>query len=225
MNENHNRALRMQRERRRQRLKREQRQRQLFSGVVFLMALCMLLIMLIAVVGEADRAAEAQAATIIWTRRETLPELPPEAIEAKEEVAPVQPAEGIPMAEPVPELSEAVPEVSEKDLWWMAHLLAGECQGGSRELQEATGSVVLNRIADKEFPDTLAGVITQTKPCKQYACYWDGNFWREPTERNWEVARYLLEHGSQIPESIIYQSQRRQGPLWKKIDREYFCSR
>ena len=220
MNENHNWELRMQRERRRQRLKRE-RQKQLFTRVIFMWAVCMLLMLLVAVVEKADRAAEAQAATIIWTRKETLPELPPEAIEAKEEVAPAQPAEGIPMAEPVPDL----PKISEKDLWWMAHLLAGECQGGSWELQEATGSVVLNRIADGEFPDTLEGVITQTKPCKQYACYWDGNFWREPTERNWKVARYLLEHGSQIPESIIYQSQRRQGPLWKKIDREYFCSR
>ena len=220
MNENHNWELRMRRERRRQRLKRE-RQKQLFTRVIFMWAVCMLLMLLVAVVEKADRAAEAQAATIIWTRKETLAEFPPEAIEAKEEVAPVQPAEGIPMAEPVPDL----PKISEKDLWWMAHLLAGECQGGSRELQEATGSVVLNRIADGEFPDTLEGVITQTKPCKQYACYWDGNFWREPTERNWKVARYLLEHGSQIPESIIYQSQRRQGPLWKKIDREYFCSR
>lgn len=220
MNENRNWELRMQRERRRQRLKRE-RQKQLFTRVIFMWAVCMLLMLLVAVVEKADRAAEAQAATIIWTRKETLPELPPEAIEAKEEVAPAQPAEGIPMAEPVPDL----PKISEKDLWWMAHLLAGECQGGSWELQEATGSVVLNRIADGEFPDTLEGVITQTKPCKQYACYWDGNFWREPTERNWKVARYLLEHGSQIPESIIYQSQRRQGPLWKKIDREYFCSR
>lgn len=220
MNENHNWELRMQRERRRQRLKRE-RQKQLFTRVIFMWAVCMLLMLLVAVVEKADRAAEAQAATIIWTRKETLAEFPPEAIEAKEEVAPVQPEEDIPMAEPVPDL----PKISEKDLWWMAHLLAGECQGGSWELQEATGSVVLNRIADGEFPDTLEGVITQTKPCKQYACYWDGNFWREPTERNWKVARYLLEHGSQIPESIIYQSQRRQGPLWKKIDREYFCSR
>lgn len=220
MNENHNWELRMQRERRRQRLKRE-RQKQLFTRVIFMWAVCMLLMLLVAVVEKADRAAEAQAATIIWTRKETLAELPPEAIEAKEEVAPVQPEEDIPVAEPVPNL----PKISEKDLWWMAHLLAGECQGGSWELQEATGSVVLNRIADGEFPDTLEGVITQTKPCKQYACYWDGNFWREPTERNWKVARYLLEHGSQIPESIIYQSQRRQGPLWKKIDREYFCSR
>ena len=111
-------------------------------------------------------------------------------------------------------------ESYEHDLEIMAHLLCGECQGGSRELQEAVGSVVLNRVASDKFPDTIEEVVFQRG---QYACTWDGNYDRTPTERNWEVAGYLLENGSQIPENVVFQAQFKQGKVWKKIDSEIFC--
>ena len=108
----------------------------------------------------------------------------------------------------------------EADREILAHLLCGECQGGSRELQEAVGSVVLNRVASDDFPDTIEGVVFQRW---QYACTWDGNYDRTPTERNWEVAEYLLQNGSQIPENVVFQAQFKQGKVWKKIDSEIFC--
>lgn len=111
-------------------------------------------------------------------------------------------------------------ESFEEDLYIMAHLLCGECQGGSRELQEAVGSVVLNRVASDKFPDSIPDVVFQRG---QYACVNDGNYDRTPTERNWEVARFLLENGSQIPEGVVFQAQFKQGPVWKKIDKEIFC--
>ena len=111
-------------------------------------------------------------------------------------------------------------ESYEHDLDILAHLLCGECQGGSRELQEAVGSVVLNRVASDKFPDTIEEVVFQRG---QYACTWDGNYDRTPTERNWEVAGYLLENGSQIPENVVFQAQFKQGKVWKKIDSEIFC--
>ena len=108
----------------------------------------------------------------------------------------------------------------EHDLDIMAHLLCGECQGGSRELQEAVGSVVLNRVASSKFPDTIEEVVFQRG---QYACTWDGNYNRTPTDRNWEVAGYLLQNGSQIPEGVVFQAQHVQGRIWQKIANEYFC--
>lgn len=111
-------------------------------------------------------------------------------------------------------------ESYEDDLNVLAHLLCGECQGGSRELQEAVGSVVLNRVASDDFPDTIPDVVFQRG---QYACTWDGNYDRTPTERNWEVARYLLENGSQIPENVVFQAGFKQGKVWKKIGGEIFC--
>lgn len=127
----------------------------------------------------------------------------------------VEPAPGVEELELVAEYDSY-----EADREIMAHLLCGECQSGSRELQEAVGSVVLNRVASDDFPDTIEGVVFQKG---QYACTWDGNYNREPTERNWEVAEYLLQNGSQIPEGVVFQAQFKQGKVWKKIDREIFC--
>ena len=77
----------------------------------------------------------------------------------------VEPAPGVAELELVTEFDSY-----EADREIMAHLLCGECQSGSRELQEAVGSVVLNRVESDDFPDTIDGVVFQKG---QYACTWD----------------------------------------------------
>jgi len=125
-------------------------------------------------------------------------------------------AEAAPMVEPVPTWTEEEHEI-------LTRVLTGECQTGSWELQIAVGSVVLNRVNAPEYPDTIHGVVFQRG---QYACVRDGNYYREPTERNRQAAQYLLENGSQIPENVIYQAQFRQGHgVWRKIGSEIFCYR
>ncbi len=174
--------------------------------------------MLTAGIIAASALYQPEAATVIYTRQETLPvwELPPEAIEAEAEVTPVQPSEEILFAEPVPD-----PEISRDDLYLLAHLICGEAQGYSRECQEAVGSVVLNRVADTRYPNTIREVVYQKG---QYACVVDGNFDREPTALNWQVAEDLLRSGSKIPATVVYQAQFRQGRgVWKKIGSEIFC--
>lgn len=125
-------------------------------------------------------------------------------------------AEKAPMVEPVPTWTPEEHEI-------LTRVLTGECQTGSWELQVAVGSVVLNRVAHSAYPDTIEGVVFQKG---QYACTWDGNYYRNPTARNWEVAEFLLRNGSQIPANVVYQAQFRQGRgVWKKISSEIFCYR
>lgn len=143
-------------------------------------------------------------------------EVPPDAIWASD--ATYAPVEGITMVEPVP--IETEPEVDEEELYMLAHLLAGECQSYSRECQVAVASVVMNRVKHPSYPNSVEGVIFQHG---QYACVRDGNYDREPTALNWEVAEEVLRYGSQIPVNVVFQAQFKQGPCWKKIDGEYFC--
>lgn len=132
----------------------------------------------------------------------------------------VEPASQLPAAivvgEPVPD-----PEINRDDVYLLAHLICGEAQGYSKECQEAVGSVVLNRVADARYPGTIREVVYQKG---QYACITDGNFDREPTALNWQVAEDLLRNGSKIPATVVYQAQFRQGRgVWKKIGPEIFC--
>jgi uncharacterized protein (DUF1800 family) len=119
--------------------------------------------------------------------------------------------------------AERIPTYTEEDLEILTRVLTGECQTGTWELQIAVGSVVLNRVAHEAYPNTIKGVVFQRG---QYACTWDGNYYRTPTELNREAARWLLTYGSQLPTNVVYQAQFRQGRgVWKRIGSEIFCYR
>lgn len=100
------------------------------------------------------------------------------------------------------EMIEATAAYSDDDLYIMAHVICGEGQGLPDEEQRLIGSVVLNRVNSPDWPDTIKDVVFQKG---QYVCTRDGNYDREPTDRNWENAKWLLENGSQLPEGVVYQ--------------------
>lgn len=119
---------------------------------------------------------------------------------------------------------------TEEDLYLLSHLICGEVEGCDRQMKTYVGSVALNRVADSRFPGTLKEVIYQNNPL-QYSCTVDGNFEKEPGEETIEVAKYLLENGSQLPPNVIFQAEFEQGtgtygePLLAPNGvRMYFCT-
>lgn len=118
-------------------------------------------------------------------------------------------------------LSDTEVLYTDEDLYVLAHVIAGEAQPYSNEEQLYVGSVVLNRVSHPEFPDTVKDVVFETG---QYSCVTDGNYNREPTDRNWENAKWLLENGSILPEEVVYQSRGRQGKgLYLKTKWHCYC--
>lgn len=114
-----------------------------------------------------------------------------------------------------------IPQYTENDLYILAHVICGEAQGYSDEEQRYVGSVVLNRVDHTEFPDSIEEVVFQKG---QYACVSDGNYNREPTERNWANAKWLLENGSVLPENVIWQSGGKQGKgVYLKTKWHIYC--
>lgn len=105
-------------------------------------------------------------------------------------------------------LSDVEVKYSKEDLYIMAHVMAGEAQYCDDMEQRYVGSVVLNRLANNDFPNSIKGVVFQRK---QYSSVDDGNYYREPTESNWANAKWLLENGSVLPGYVIYQSKGKQG--------------
>ena len=107
------------------------------------------------------------------------------------------------------------------DLYDLAHLICGEAEGCSEDMMKSVGSVVLNRVEDERFPNTIAEVIFQPG---QYSCTWDGNFYREPSKACWDVAEDLLENGSAIDKSVVWQAEFPQGVgTYDIIGNMYFC--
>ena len=97
---------------------------------------------------------------------------------------------------------------SENDLYVLSHIISAEAGTCSEEMMIAVGSVVLNRVSDDRFPDTIEEVVFQAG---QYSPTWNGAYYNEPTEAACEVAEELLEEGSQLPVECVWQAEFRQG--------------
>ena len=127
---------------------------------------------------------------------------------------------------------ETEPEKSytDEDLYVLSHIISAEAGNCTEEMMIGVGSVVLNRVASDDFPDTIYEVVFQRDPSLQYGPIDDGSYYKDPTPTAIEVAEYLLKEGSQYPEDVIYQSNEILGEEYTHIDpppgigkRMYFC--
>lgn len=118
---------------------------------------------------------------------------------------------------------ETAYEYTQEDLDLLAHVIYAEAGSDycTDEMRYGVGSVVLNRVEDECFPDTLYNVIYQKG---QYQCTWDGNIDKTPDERSYRIAMDLLNNGSIFPSDVVYQAEFKQGSgVYAKIQNIYFC--
>lgn len=89
------------------------------------------------------------------------------------------------------------------------------------EHQRAVASVVINRVNDSRFPNTIREVIYQEG---QYGCVYNGMIYQTPNQRAYDNARYVLENGVTTPTNVVWQAKSKQGNgVWKYIQGHYFC--
>jgi hypothetical protein len=119
---------------------------------------------------------------------------------------------------------------TDEDLYVLSHIISAEAGNCGEDMLIAVGSVVLNRVADERFPNTIKDVVFQTEPTLQYSPIRDGSYDKEPTDDALEVAEFLLENGSQLPADVIYQSNEIIGEYYTQIEPPpgvgktmYFC--
>ncbi len=141
-----------------------------------------------------------------------------------------------PTPEPTPEATpEATPEptYTEDDLFCMAAVIYQEA-GGDAATDEArvyVGSVVLNRLANGYWGDTLRevleapgqyGLFCKTGVCFPERAYTDVE--KHAVDRAYEIAEQVLTDGSVLPENVIWQAEFKQGDgVYAQIGNTYFC--
>lgn len=105
------------------------------------------------------------------------------------------------------------PAYTQAELELLAKLLYCEmgCSWIADEEQRKVGSVVLNRVASDQFPNTIQEVIYQPG---QYAPAISGLLETTvPDEKALANARWVLENGSILPEEVVFQSTTIQGEI------------
>ena len=94
------------------------------------------------------------------------------------------------------------------------------------EASWCVAGVVLERVYDEDYPNTIEGVIYQQG---QFECTWNGGMYREePTDVEWEISaeamQLYLEGGRILPEGSVYIAEFEQGAgVVTQIGNTYVC--
>lgn len=117
-------------------------------------------------------------------------------------------------------------EIREEEYYDSLELLAicVEAEAGNQGLigKRMVADVILNRVDDPDFPDTITGVITQKN---QFSSYWDGGMdrVREPSEETIRAVQMELKERG-WPELIYFTagSWPNYGTPWKQVGDHFF---
>lgn len=122
------------------------------------------------------------------------------------------------------------PDDLETEAYWDSMELLAVCVEAEAGNQSLTGrrmvvDVILNRLDDPGFPDTIEGVITQPG---QFQSYWDGGMDRvkEPSELTFQAVQMELEQRS-YPGLFFFCSSGflKYGTPWQKVGDHYFSTK
>lgn len=123
-----------------------------------------------------------------------------------------------------PETQTETESYDNESLYWLSHIINAEEESGSYENKLACGSVVMNRVKDESYPNTIEEVIFQTKFGVQYESAINGRIWLEPNEDSVKAAKEILNGNYELPSDVVFQAEFEQGSgTYAKIENEYYC--
>ena len=114
-------------------------------------------------------------------------------------------------------------EISDEEITELAALIWLEARGEPADGQQAVAEVVLNRVLSDEFPDTVHGVIYDTKYGVQFTPYKRvAN--TTPTEAQYEAVHNALYGDLILDEDVLYFSRGAyNSKVFIKIGGHVFC--
>lgn len=110
---------------------------------------------------------------------------------------------------------------SADDLYWMAKIISAESRGEPLAGKIAVGTVVLNRVASPEFPDSIYGVIFDQKWGVQFQPVANGTIYHEPTDESILAAKMVLDGARIAGDSLYFLAPSLTNNHWIMENREY----
>ncbi|WP_370452911.1 spore cortex-lytic enzyme [Sporosarcina sp. BI001-red] len=124
--------------------------------------------------------------------------------------------------------TQVPPKYSEDDVKLIANAVYGESRGEPYEGQVAVAAVILNRIENPDFPNTVGGVIFQPGA---FTAVSDGQIWLTPNDRAKEAVIDAMNGWDPSENAIYYFNPVTATSKWiwsrpqiKKIGMHIFCN-
>lgn len=89
------------------------------------------------------------------------------------------------------------------ELYWLSRIIYAEAGDQSLRGQIAVGSVIMNRVASREFPNSVYGVIFDRKYGVQFTPTANGAIYKTPSKESIIAAKLTLD-GCRISTSALY---------------------
>ena len=119
-------------------------------------------------------------------------------------------------------VTSAGAEHSASDFYWLSRIINAESGGECLEGQIAVGNVVLNRVASREFPDTIPGVIFDRVDGVQFEPVSNGTVYNAPTAQAMEAARRVLAGENVIGAAMYFYAPALSQGVWINANRPYY---
>ena len=110
---------------------------------------------------------------------------------------------------------------NQNDLRWLSHIINAEAGNQTMEGQICVGNVVLNRVKDSRFPDTVEAVVFAPN---QFCPVKSGTIWCTPDEDAVIAAKLCLEGVSLAGESIYFVNPVTGSTRWFRENLTYAMS-
>lgn len=109
----------------------------------------------------------------------------------------------------------------EDEVFWLARIITAEAKGESLLGQIAVGNVIMNRVASRQYPNTIYGVIFDRKWGVQFSPVLDGSIYNTPTYTATLAAKIILEGTKLSNDSLFFLNPLTAESNWIVKSREY----
>ena len=117
------------------------------------------------------------------------------------------------------------PDYNREDkLYWLSRIISAESRGEPLLGQIAVGNVVLNRVADKQFPNTVKEVIFDDKYAIQFEPVENGTVYDEPTDSAVLAAKISLEGADVIGSALYFYAPALSPVNWINQNRPFYMT-
>ena len=100
------------------------------------------------------------------------------------------------------------------DLFWLARIISAEARGECFDGKLAVGTVIMNRVADPSYPDSVYGVIFDMKDGVQFTPAAIGTVYDVPDADSVAAAKMILEGFRTPGEIMFFLNQRIAESFW-----------
>ncbi len=113
---------------------------------------------------------------------------------------------------------------SEADLYWLSRIIHAEAQGESYAGKLAVANTILNRVSSKDFPNTVKGVIFDTKYGTQYTPVSNGAIYNTPSSESVKAAQDALNGKNNVGKCMYFYNPRTTPNSWASKNRPFYAS-